>query len=204
MLIRKEHPEGFHTLRQTDGEDVGAVPGRASALGKNAHSQYPWKDMIRKAFTNDIGDIHRLLNHYAAEGLLLPRALSELYDHLRDFYVLEDDHHRGAIIGACALGICWEDLAEIRSLAVSKDQQGNRFGAELVTACLEEARTLGVKRIFTLTYIPDFFSKMGFREVEKSELPHKVWADCLKCTKFPDCDETAMILELEKEGRCTA
>ena len=152
--------------------------------------------MIRKAFVSDIGDIHRLLTHYAEEGLLLPRALSELYDHLRDFYVLEEDHDGGGVIGACALGICWEDLAEIRSLAVSEDQQGNRFGTRLVKACLDEARGLGLKRIFTLTYIPEFFSRMGFIEVEKSELPHKVWADCLKCAKFPNCDETAMILEL--------
>jgi amino-acid N-acetyltransferase len=152
--------------------------------------------MIRKALTTDIGDIHKLLNRYANDGLLLPRALSELYDHLRDFYVLMDDQDKGVVIGACALGICWEDLAEIRSLVVSKDQQGNRFGAELVAACLDEARALGLKRVFTLTYIPEFFSKMGFREVEKSELPHKVWADCFKCTKFPDCDETAMILTL--------
>ena len=152
--------------------------------------------MIRKALTTDIGDVHKLLNHYAEAGLLLPRALSELYDHLRDFYVLEDDHHKGTVIGACALGICWEDLAEIRSLVVSEDQQGKRNGSDLVTACLKEARDLGLKRIFTLTYIPDFFSKMGFKEVEKSELPHKVWADCLKCSKFPDCDETAMILTL--------
>ena len=152
--------------------------------------------MIRKATTVDIGHIQKLLNHYADEGLLLPRALSELYDHLRDFFVLEDDHRRGTIIGACALGICWEDLAEIRSLAVSRDQQGKNLGTELVMACLDEARALGLRRIFTLTYIPEFFSKLGFREVEKSELPHKVWADCLKCTKFPDCDETAMVMAI--------
>ena len=126
----------------------------------------------------------------------MPRALSELYDHLRDFFVLEDDHRRGTIVGTCALGICWEDLAEIRSLAVSRDQQAKNLGTELVMACLNEARALGLRRIFTLTYIPEFFSKLGFREVEKSELPHKVWADCLKCTKFPDCDETAMIMAI--------
>jgi len=152
---------------------------------------------LRKAIIADIGSIHRLLNQYAQEGLLLPRALSELYDHLRDFFVLEDDHQAGSIIGTCALGICWEDLAEIRSLAVSRDQQGKKLGTMLVQACLEEACALGLKRIFTLTYVPEFFSTMGFAEVEKSELPHKVWADCLKCTKFPDCDETAMVLELK-------
>ena len=165
------------------------------------HSGQPWvpaawNTMIRKATIVDVGHIHKLLNHYADEGLLLPRALSELYDHLRDFFVLEDDHRRGTIVGTCALGICWEDLAEIRSLAVSRDQQGKNLGTELVMACLNEARDLGLRRIFTLTYIPEFFSKLGFREVEKSELPHKVWADCLKCTKFPDCDEIAMVLAI--------
>ena len=151
---------------------------------------------IRKAVVSDIGSIHQLLNQYAKEGLLLPRALSELYDHLRDFFVMEDDHQANTIIGICALGICWEDLAEIRSLAVSRDRQGEKLGTALVGACLQEARFLGLKRIFTLTYVPEFFVTMGFAEVEKSELPHKVWADCLKCTKFPDCDEIAMLLEL--------
>ena len=151
---------------------------------------------IRKAVIADIGSIHQILNEYAKEGLLLPRALSELYDHLRDFFVMEDDHQANTIIGTCALGICWEDLAEIRSLAVSRDQHGKKLGTALVRACLQEAHSLGLKRIFTLTYVPEFFATMGFVEVEKSELPHKVWADCLKCPKFPDCDETAMLLEI--------
>ena len=151
--------------------------------------------MIRKATIKDIKAIHGLLHEYGKKEELLARPLSELYDHVRDFWVYVDQNN-DQLIGCCALQFCWEDLAEIRSLAVSEDQQGNRFGTDLVAICLEEARALGVKRIFTLTYIPDFFSRMGFREVEKSELPHKVWADCLKCTKFPECDETAMILKL--------
>ena len=152
--------------------------------------------MIRKAFIKDVKPIHRLLSHYADQGLLLPRSLSELYDHLRDHFVVEDRRSQESIIGVSALGICWEDLAEIRSLAIAKDEQGKGLGSQLVETCLEEARSLGLKRVFTLSYVPDFFSKLGFGEVEKSVLPQKIWGDCLKCPKFPDCDETAMLIDL--------
>jgi len=152
--------------------------------------------MIRKTDIKDIRSIHKLLGYYADQGLLLPRSLSELYVHLRDFFVIEDSNKKGSVIAVCALGICWEDLAEIRSLAVAQDQQGKGLGSQLVEVCLEEARSLGLKKIFALTYIPEFFSGLGFTEVEKSTLHHKVWADCLKCPKFPDCDEIAMTLEL--------
>jgi amino-acid N-acetyltransferase len=115
---------------------------------------------------------------------------------LRDFFVVEDRYHENSIIGVCALGICWEDLAEIRSLAVAEDHQEKRIGSQLVETCLKEAASLGLKKIFTLSYVPDFFSRLGFRKVEKSIFPHKIWADCLKCSKFPDCDETGMMIEL--------
>lgn len=152
--------------------------------------------VIRKAIIADIKPIHRLLNQYAGRGLLLPRPLSELYDHLRDFNVLVENGGEGEILGACALGICWEDLAEIRSLAVVEDRQGRDYGRRLVEACLKEAESLGLRRVFVLTYAEGFFSRMGFRVVEKATLPHKVWGDCLKCPKFPECDETAMVLDL--------
>lgn len=157
--------------------------------------------MIRKAKIGDIKPIHRILNRYGERGLLLPRPLSELYDHLRDFVVLVENGGEGEkILGLCALGICWEDLAEIRSLAVIEERQGNDYGRQLVEACLQEARSLGLHRVFALTYAESFFAKMGFRVVEKSTLPQKVWGDCLKCTKFPECDETAMVLELRSPG----
>jgi len=154
------------------------------------------EQVIRKAFTRDVKPIHILLGYYADKGLLLPRSLSEIYDHLRDFYIVEGDRQEHTIVGVCALGICWEDLAEIRSLAIAKDHQGKGFGSQLVEICLKEATSLGLKQVFTLSYIPDFFSRLGFEQVEKSKLPHKIWADCLKCVKFPDCDETAMVTEL--------
>jgi len=154
--------------------------------------------MIRKATIPDIKTIHKLLGHYGDKGLLLARPISELYDHLRDFFVAVEEEGQGGgnVIGACALAICWEDLAEVRSLAVTEGQQGKGLGAELVEICLDEARDLGLPRVFTLTYVTDFFSKLGFRGIEKSELPHKVWGACLKCPKFPDCDENAMIIDL--------
>lgn len=151
---------------------------------------------IRKALIGDIKTIHRILNFYADQGLLLSRALSELYDHLRDYIVLEDEDQGHLVCGVCGLSICWEDLAEIRSLAVSKDIHGNGYGFKLVTECIQEAQLIGVKKVFALTYVPNFFMKLGFTEVPKSILPHKIWADCLKCPKFPDCDETAMMLDL--------
>lgn len=155
--------------------------------------------MIRKAVIQDIRPIHKLLGYYAGKGLLLPRSQSELYNHLRDFFVIEDHPQEDSIIGVCALGICWEDLAEIRSLAVAEDHQGKGLGSQLVETCLKEAGSLGLMKVFTLSYVPGFFSRLGFREVEKSVLPHKIWADCLKCPKFPDCDETAMIIELQNK-----
>jgi len=151
--------------------------------------------MIRKATVRDVGAIHRLLKKHADLGELLPRALSDLYDDVRDFSVLEDKDS-GAIIGACALHVCWEDLAELRSLAVSEEYQGKGTGTALVTAALAEAEDLGIKRIFTLTYRPDFFTKHGFEIVDKATLPQKIWAECIKCVKFPDCDEVAMLKHL--------
>ncbi len=152
---------------------------------------------VRKALLKDVKDIHRLINYYAKKGLVLPRSLSELYEHIRDYIVVEED---GVVCGTCALGICWEDLAEIRSLAVAEEKKRRGYGSMLVRECINEARQLGVKKVFILTYIPDFFSRFGFQQIKKSLLPHKIWADCLKCPKFPDCDEIAMSLNLQEEA----
>jgi amino-acid N-acetyltransferase len=150
--------------------------------------------MIRQAKIADAEQIQRLINQFADEGRLLARSLSEIYDNLRDFYVYEGDD--GQVKGVCALHISWEDLAEIRSLAVATEARENGIGAQLIAACLEEARQIGVKQVFLLTYIPTYFERAGFRAVDRSLLPHKIWADCIRCVKFPQCDETAMILDL--------
>jgi amino-acid N-acetyltransferase len=149
--------------------------------------------MLRKAQIKDVKDIQKLLTYFAGRGDMLSRSLSELYEAVRDFYICEDDTK---LIGAAALHIVWDDLAEIRSLAVSEDAWGKGTGTRLVQACLDEAEGLGLKRVFCLTYKPDFFGRFGFRIADKTELPQKVWGDCIKCVKFPDCDEIAMILDL--------
>jgi amino-acid N-acetyltransferase len=153
---------------------------------------------IKKADAGDIKTVHEILTYYANQDLLLPRSLSELYDHLRDYFVLEDrsSNKTHSIHGVCGLRVFWEDLAEIKSLAVSEDHQGKGFGFKLVRACLEDARSLGIRKVFTLTYVPDFFLGLGFKAVEKEALPQKIWADCLKCPKFPNCNEVALIIDL--------
>ncbi len=149
---------------------------------------------IRKATTADIKVIHKLVNEFAKKGQMIPRALNDLYENIRDLSVCED---AGEIKGVCALHILWEDLAEIRSLAVRTDAQSAGIGRRLVSICLKEAKALGIARVFALTYQDVFFRKIGFREIDKSKLPQKIWGECLRCPKFPECDETAMILDLK-------
>jgi amino-acid N-acetyltransferase len=152
--------------------------------------------MLRKARIQDVESIHAILARSADRALLLPRSLSELYEHLRDFYVIENSEAEGRIAGVCGLAISWEDLGEIRSLAVADESQKRGLGSTLVEACLSEAGELGLSRVFVLTLIKGFFARFGFRVVQRASLPHKIWADCIKCPKFPDCDEIAMMLEL--------
>lgn len=134
-----------------------------------------------------------LINQYADSGQMLPRSLNELYEDLRDFHLYEDG---GSILGTCALHISWDGIAEIRSLAVRSDSMHKGLGSQLVRSCLEEAAQLQVQRVFALTYQNGFFGKLGFKEIDKKELPHKIWTDCLNCVKFPDCDESAFIITL--------
>lgn len=149
---------------------------------------------IKKATIRDAKAIHSLINRFAKKDKLLPRSLNEIYENIRDFFVCIDE---GKIIGTSALHILWEDLAEIRSMAVLKEYQGRGVGKKLTRQCLREARSLGVKKVFALTYYPEFFKEMGFKEIDKDGLPQKIWGDCLKCPKFPDCKEVAVIKELK-------
>lgn len=146
--------------------------------------------MIRNAKMGDVKEMHSLLNHYAEKGVLLGRSYSSLYDKLRDFKVYIDSDN--ILLGVCALNIIWEDLAELRSLAVLEGAQGKKVGQQLVQACLEEAGHFDISKVFTLTYQAEFFRKQGFKDIDKNKLPHKIWSDCLNCPKFPDCDEEAL------------
>lgn len=147
----------------------------------------------RKAIISDVPVIQKIINDLAANDEMLPRSLNQLYDHLRDFWVCEAD---GAVRGCSAFHVLWSDLGEIRSVAIDPAYQKKGIGRELVNRCLDEARQLGLPRVFLLTYKPGFFQKFGFRIVDKHSLPHKVWTECINCPKFPDCGETAMVLNI--------
>lgn len=145
---------------------------------------------VRKALVPEIKQVHLLINEFARHYEMLPRSLSDLYSHARDIFVFEKNNE---ILGVCALHVLWEDLAEIRSLAVKEKYQGKGIGEALVKRCVSEAEKLGVPKVFALTYVPEFFKKLGFDEVRRSRLPKRIWGDCINCHKFPDCDEHAMI-----------
>ncbi|MFH0796477.1 MAG: N-acetyltransferase [Candidatus Omnitrophota bacterium] len=144
---------------------------------------------IRRAKLADADKIHCLINRSAEKGDIIPRSLSEIYESLRDFTVAEEG---GRMVGCCALHISWENLAEVRSLVVIPERQGKGLGGTLLRTVLREAKRLTVPRVFALTNKPLFFRKYGFEPVNKERLPHKIWGDCLKCPKFPKCDEVAL------------
>ena len=153
-------------------------------------------ESIEKAKIGDVPQIQHLVNSFANKGEMLPRPLSEIYENIRDYFVVR----KGDQIVACvALHVSWADLAEIKSLAVDHHIQRKGLGAQLVSACVKEAEFLEIPIIFCLTYKPVFFGKQGFVEVDKMKLPKKVWTECFHCPKFPDCGETAMFYTL-KEG----
>jgi len=149
---------------------------------------------VTKARIDDVPQMHKLINDFANRGDMLPRALSQIYENLRDYFVLREGDQ---VIGCAALHVNWQDLAEVRSLAVDERYQRAGLGATLVNACIDEARGLGLPQVFTLTRQPGFFQKQGFALVDRSRLPHQVWAECYYCPKFPDCDEVALMREIE-------
>ncbi len=150
--------------------------------------------MVRKARLEEVPEIHRLLREFAHNGDVLPRTLAELYAQVRDYFVYRPDP--GPLIGVAALHIFWEDLGEIRSVVVLPEFQEQGIGSHLMTRCLDEARELGLKRVFVLTARQDFFRRFGFAEVPRDDLPRIIWAECVQCPKFPDCHEVPMVLHL--------
>ncbi|MBI1390695.1 MAG: N-acetyltransferase [bacterium] len=143
----------------------------------------------RKAKITDVRRLKQLIDNHMQEGFMLPRPLNELYENVREFWVWDED---GEVRGCAGLHIYWADLAEIKSLAVDHAGRGRGWGRALIEACLEEARQLQIARVFALTQIPEFFRKIGFSYMDKAQFPHKVWAECMRCPKFQDCDEVAV------------
>lgn len=148
---------------------------------------------VARATVHDVEAIHRLINFWAARGDMLPRTLGETYENVRDFFVVRED---GVAVACGALHITWADLAELKSLAVAEDRQSAGYGSQIVRACIDEGRALGLDRIFALTYRPGYFERLGFQQVDVMTLPRKVWNECYRCPKFPGCNEIAMTLEL--------
>lgn len=151
--------------------------------------------VVRKAVIADALAIFELVNSYAAQGQMLPKSKNQVYQNIRDFVVLVDEDEQ--LLGCGALHVLWEDLAEVRSLAVREERQGNGLGRLILSALLDDARQLGLPIVFALTYQEEFFVSMGFRVIDKDELPRKIWVDCIDCIKFPHCDETAVIMALD-------
>jgi len=149
---------------------------------------------VEKARISDVPQIHQLINYFADKGEMLPRPLSELYENIRDYFVVRQGER---MIACVALHISWSDLAEVKSLAVAEDSQKQGIGAQLVKACLKEAEELGIATIFCLTYKSAFFEQFDFSQVDKMELPRKVWTECYRCPKFPNCDEVALVRNLK-------
>jgi len=149
---------------------------------------------IRKAKVKDATEIFKILQHFALKEVLLPRSLNSIYENIRDFFVCEVD---GKIVGVGSLHVYWEDLAEIKSLAVKEEYQHLGIGRSIIQECLNEAKELGIKRVFALTYVPDFFKKIGFEITDKSNFPQKVWTECIHCVKFNDCHEIPVSINLE-------
>ena len=149
---------------------------------------------IEKARISDATQMHELINYFADKGEMLPRPLSEIYENIRDYFVVRQGER---IIACAALHVMWSDLAEIKSVAVAEGSQRQGIGDQLVETCLKEAKELGMPTVFCLTYKPAFFERLGFSQLDKMELPHKVWGECYRCPKFPNCDEVALICHLE-------
>jgi amino-acid N-acetyltransferase len=145
---------------------------------------------VEKARVSDANSMHRMISYFADKGEMLPRALSDIYEGIREYFVVKEGDQ---VVACVALHVTWVDLAEIRSLAVAEQEQNQRIGSLLIQACLKEAKELGIPKVFCLVRKPAFFEKHGFQLIDKTELPQKVWAECYRCPKFPDCDEVALI-----------
>ncbi len=153
--------------------------------------------ITRKATMRDIPAMLELINRYAREGIMLPRTEFEMAENIRDFTVAERE---GRVLACGALHFYTPTMGEVRSIAVDPENKGTGLGRRLVAALEEEARECRLDTLFAFTYVPSFFRKLGFTEVDRSELPLKAWKDCMRCPKFHCCDELPMIKHLTPSG----
>jgi len=154
--------------------------------------------VVRKAVIRDIPKILSLINSYAANGIMLPRTEFEMSENIRDFSVAHDDDGN-KLLGCGALHFYTPTAAEVRSLAVLPEAKQHGIGRHIVEFLEKEARENDLESIFAFTYVPQFFARLGFFEVERGELPLKAWKDCLRCPKFQNCDEIAVLKRLRSE-----
>jgi amino-acid N-acetyltransferase len=151
--------------------------------------------MLRKATIKDVQQIYDLINFWSTKGRLLNRSLNSIYEHTRDFWVYQEGNE---IVGCCAMHVVgWQNLGEVRSLSVAKKFQGKGVGSKLVRKCIQEAKSLGIIEVFALTFVPDFFKNIGFKDSDKKYLPHKIWSDCVNCVYFPNCKEECVIYKIK-------
>ena len=152
---------------------------------------------IRPARVGDVPAIYELIRTFADRKLMIRRSLGELYESIREFLVATDAD--GRVIGCAALHVFWEDLAELKCLAVSESAHGRGVGRRLVESCWDAAQELEIKTVFTLTYVSEFFQKCGYHVIDKADLPHKIWNECVRCPLFPSCNEIALIRSVAPE-----
>jgi amino-acid N-acetyltransferase len=146
---------------------------------------------IRPARVGDVPAIHDLIKTFADRKLMIRRSLGELYESIREFLVAVDE--TGRIVGCAAIHVFWEDLAELKCLAVDESYQGHQVGRRLVDGCWDAARDLEIDSVFALTYVPEFFERCSYHRIDKAELPHKIWNECVRCPLFPSCTEVALV-----------
>jgi len=157
--------------------------------------------LIRKANVDDVPSLYAIINEFADKDLMLPRALHELYENIRDFKLAQSED--GEILGCAALHVNWANLAEVKSVAVKEKCQGKGIGKKLIQECILEAKELGISTIFCLTYQPEFFKTLDFLVIDRSELPRKIWSECIRCPKFNHCTEVAMSLKISEDEKDT-
>ncbi|MCA6079681.1 MAG: N-acetyltransferase [Endomicrobium sp.] len=149
---------------------------------------------IRPARVMDVKEIHKIVEYHANNREMLHRSLSAIYENIQEFVVLEDE---GKVVACGALHVSWENLAEVKALAVLDKYKGRGFGRKIVEKLQENAKNLGVSRVFALSFKPKFFMKMGYEIIPKETLPHKIWSECINCHLFSECGEIPLLIALK-------